>query len=294
MYGLLLESISEVIKEKYGAEIWEQIHHKAAINHHIFATHKSYSETLIPRIAKAASEITGDTIAELMEMFGYAFVGFVAKYGYDRILRVLGRHLRDFLNNLDNLHEYLRFSYPKLRPPSFFCTDESAEGLTLHYRTKRRGYIYYVMGQIKQVGRQFYNTDVEVEVLKQVENMDTSYVIMRLHFENLAYKLPATVVQERREQFTINSELFFDVFPFHIVFNKAMVIKSIGQGLNAIMPHILRQAVDEMFNLHRPILDFNFENVSGFFETKQIIYLFISRIEKKFVYYHLKVFGYKI
>lgn len=56
------------------------------------------------------------------------------QYGYDRILRVLGRHLRDFLNGLDNLHEYLRFSYPKLKPPSFFCEDETSEGLTLHYR----------------------------------------------------------------------------------------------------------------------------------------------------------------
>jgi len=33
---------------------------------------------------------------------------------------VLGRHMRDFLNGLDNLHEYMRFSYTKLKPPSFF------------------------------------------------------------------------------------------------------------------------------------------------------------------------------
>ena len=62
------------------------------------------------------------------------FDSFLGQYGYDRILRVLGRHLRDFLNGLDNLHEYLRFSYPKLKPPSFFCEHETREGLTLHYR----------------------------------------------------------------------------------------------------------------------------------------------------------------
>ena len=56
---------------------------------------------------------------------GEKFVGFVGTYGYDRILRVLGRHMRDFLNGLDNLHEYLRFSYPKLKPPSFFCENET-------------------------------------------------------------------------------------------------------------------------------------------------------------------------
>jgi guanylate cyclase len=86
-----------------------------------------------------------------MEAFGVAFVDFVATYGYDKMLRVLGRHMRDFLNGLDNLHEYLKFSYPKLKPPSFFVDEESPYGLILHYRSKRRGFLYYVMGQIKQV-----------------------------------------------------------------------------------------------------------------------------------------------
>ena len=51
--------------------------------------------------------------------------------------------MRDFLNGLDNLHEYLRFSYPKLKPPSFFVENETKSGLTLHYRTRRRGYLHY-------------------------------------------------------------------------------------------------------------------------------------------------------
>ncbi len=53
-------------------------------------------------------------------------------------LQVLGRHVRDFVNGLDNLHEYLRFSYPKVQPPTFFCQEESATGVTLHYRSEAR------------------------------------------------------------------------------------------------------------------------------------------------------------
>ena len=53
--------------------------------------------------------------------------------------------MRDFLNGLDNLHEYLRFSYRGMRAPSFFVESESKDGLTLHYRTRRRGYTHYVM-----------------------------------------------------------------------------------------------------------------------------------------------------
>jgi len=58
---------------------------------------------------------------------------------------------------LDNLHEYLKFSYPRMQAPSFICENESRQGLTLHYRSKRRGFVYYTMGQIKEVAGHFYH-----------------------------------------------------------------------------------------------------------------------------------------
>ena len=63
---------------------------------------------MIPRLTKASHEVTNAPVDELMELFGTTFVSFVSQYGYDRVMRVLGRNLRDFLNGLDNLHEYLR------------------------------------------------------------------------------------------------------------------------------------------------------------------------------------------
>lgn len=35
---------------------------------------------------------------DFMGEMGEAFVDFVGQYGYDRVLSVLGRHMRDFLN----------------------------------------------------------------------------------------------------------------------------------------------------------------------------------------------------
>ena len=164
MYGLLLEGVRKALKTKYGDKAWNQISKKLGIQHRSFNITKCYSETIIIRIAKTASEVTGDSVEEIMDLFGDNFVSFVGQYGYDRILRVLGRHLRDFLSGLDNLHEYLRFSYPKLKPPSFFVEDEGPDGLTLHYRSRRKGYLHYVMGQIRAVAMQFYNTELDIEV----------------------------------------------------------------------------------------------------------------------------------
>ena len=109
MYGLILEGIGDAMRRKFGDQAWEETRQKAGIAHHSFNMHRTYSETVIPRLAKAASDITGRPIDDLMELCGYSFVAFIAPYGYDRVLRVLGRHLRDLLSGLDNLHEYLKF-----------------------------------------------------------------------------------------------------------------------------------------------------------------------------------------
>ena len=65
------------------------------------------------------------------------------------MLALLGRQFIDFLMGLDNLHEYLKFSYPKIRPPSYYVSDESKSGITLNYRSKRRGFTHDTIGQLK-------------------------------------------------------------------------------------------------------------------------------------------------
>jgi guanylate cyclase len=41
------------------------------------------------------------------------FIKSSLQFGYGDVLALLGRQLRDFLNGLDNLHEYLKYSYPR-------------------------------------------------------------------------------------------------------------------------------------------------------------------------------------
>lgn len=73
-----------------------------------FATHQVYADKLIELLATAAARELNVTVDEVMEKCGEYFITFVGRYGYDSVLKVLGRHLRDFLNGLDNLHAYLR------------------------------------------------------------------------------------------------------------------------------------------------------------------------------------------
>ena len=65
--------------------------------------------------------------------------------GYDKVLRVAGRHYRDFLHGIDNLHETIRFTYPRMLSPSFLVEQEDRHGCVLLYRSARRGFSHYVM-----------------------------------------------------------------------------------------------------------------------------------------------------
>jgi len=89
---------------------------------------KVYPEQLLVRVAKKTFATLGCDDNSFYEEMGYFFVEFVAQFGYGDVLALLGRQLRDFLNGLDNLHEYLKFSYPR-----FVTNKMTALGAFLQY-----------------------------------------------------------------------------------------------------------------------------------------------------------------
>ena len=64
----------------------------------------------------------------------------------------------------------------RLRAPSYFCDNETPKGLQLHYRSKRRGFVHYTMGQLKSIAETFYKLELSIEVLDQEIKFDTIHV----------------------------------------------------------------------------------------------------------------------
>lgn len=60
MYGLILQSIVDLIKKKYGNDTWERVKKKARIDAESFSTHQQYGETIVQKIVKYLSEETGN------------------------------------------------------------------------------------------------------------------------------------------------------------------------------------------------------------------------------------------
>ncbi|XP_044254249.1 soluble guanylate cyclase 88E isoform X2 [Tribolium madens] len=261
MYGLILENMSEYIKQTYGEEKWEEIRRAAAVDQPSFSTHQVYPEALIPRLSKKAVQILKVSEKDFFEQMGVFFVSFVSQYGYDRVLSVLGRHMRDFLNGLDNLHEYLKFSYPRMRAPSFICENETKQGLTLHYRSKRRGFVYYTMGQIKEVARHFYNKEMKIELVREELLFDMVHVTFQLTFDNRAFTLASLAMTREEKHLPISASVLFEIFPFCIVFGSDMIVRSIGNSLMVILPDLIGKKITNWFDLVRPLTAFKFQTI---------------------------------
>ena len=197
-----------------------------------------------------------------MMMFGEFFAENIGRYGYARLLRILGRDLRDFLNGLDDLHEYLRFSYPKMLPPSFVCADETPEGMLLHYTTTRKGFLNYVIGQLVTVGK-IYGKEVEVSMEQEETNGSETHYILSLKFDNTAMLTERTNSMLGSADFSISSKSFFRIFPFSFAFTDDLVIRKVGNMMQEVLPDLFGQALDQAFRLRKPVFGrLTWKNVS--------------------------------
>lgn len=259
MYGLIFENFSGYIKRQYGDDAWDNCRKLANVEAN-FDVHHVYPEALLGKVAKKTFTTLGCSADEFFEGMGFYFVEFAADAGYGDVLALLGRQLRDFLMGLDNLHEYLKFSYPRLRAPSYYVDEESKEGLMLFYRSKRKGFTYYTMGQLKAVAQTYYKIELEIEVKNQEVKFDTVHVEFMLKFSNnTTAKQNSELMREESRLPAVSSSLLFEIFPFIIMFGEDMLIQNTGRSLSQILPKMTGVKMNDYFDIVRPLIEFSFK-----------------------------------
>ncbi|CCD67191.1 Soluble guanylate cyclase gcy-31 [Caenorhabditis elegans] len=132
-------------------------------------------------------------------------------------------------------------------------------------RSKRRGFLHYVQGQIRNISQELFQTEVVIELLDIEHDLNLEHVIMRLHFNNLDFNRQGTAYRNLNdsilEKVKITSDIFFDIFPFIIVFNRGMRIRNIGIGLLRVMAGIVGKKINQTFLLMRPFIRFRWEEI---------------------------------
>uniref|UniRef100_H2Y4L1 guanylate cyclase n=1 Tax=Ciona savignyi TaxID=51511 RepID=H2Y4L1_CIOSA len=278
MYGLILDSMADHIKKLYGDKIWHSVVGSNDISN-TFTTHKVYDEQLIPMIANSTEELTGVTANRIMEGAGrhfyYTWLTFYC-FRNDRIIKVLGRTFRDFLNGLDCMHEFYKFSFADIHPPSFHISNEDVNGLELHYRSRRTftGFMYYVEGLIRAIAEKFYSVDVSIHITQHgfrpklfFDLLTNKALYYRIDFPNNEHTVFQNLIKEKRHlrlnhKIQFPSNLFFEQFPFHVVFDERLQILTTGHGLNIICSGLNGKRLNETFFMTRPLgYDLTWDNV---------------------------------
>ncbi|KAM9836046.1 LOW QUALITY PROTEIN: guanylate cyclase soluble subunit beta-2-like [Aulostomus maculatus] len=132
-------------------------------------TYTVYDDTLTLSLVKEACSLLDVSADVFLKLFGEHFFIFCKKAGYDTMLRSLGGNLVEFIANLDALHSYLALSYQDMNAPSFRVELTEDGKMLLHYYSDRKGLYYIVPGIIEAVAREFFDSEVTMEVVNQSE-----------------------------------------------------------------------------------------------------------------------------
>ncbi|XP_069755199.1 guanylate cyclase soluble subunit beta-2-like [Narcine bancroftii] len=170
-YGFINTCLKSLIIETFGEETWEKLRIAAEVPD-TFMTFEVYSDDNTMRLVEEACKLLDMKSDVLLKQFGEYFFEFCKRSGYDRMLRTLGGNLMEFIENLDPLHRYLSLSYQEMNAPSFRVEKNEDNSMLLHYYSDRRGLHHIVPGIIAAVAMDFFQCEITMEIVSQIEDED--------------------------------------------------------------------------------------------------------------------------
>merc|ERR1711936_1095061 len=217
-------------------------------------------------MGKTAMKLLEMKDEEFYEGMGIYFVTLATDLGYGLMLQSIGRRFRDFFINLDNLHDYLKFTFLRMKAPSFFIAEETPDGMLMEYRSKRRGFQYYVQGQVKEISKNFALEIKKLEIVlkKQEVVFDTVVNTFEMKFENEGFKQMMAAKEARKDaSMPIRAATLFEMFPFCLLFNPEMNVTMLGVALRMIIPKIIGEGLSSWFELVKPLVEFKWDVINS-------------------------------
>lgn len=132
--------------------------------------YKYYPDSDTVELVVAASQVLGISVDDVLHAFGDYFIDYVQDNGYSNVLECLGKNLRDWLSNLNSLHDHLQASYPKgFVAPVFWSEDDPdsnpEEGAILVYYYSQRGSLLVplVVGVLKKIAKVYFEIEINLD-----------------------------------------------------------------------------------------------------------------------------------
>lgn len=178
MKGIINKGIEELVEKKFGAETWQKVKALAGCKEPFFAISLDYPDKSTLALVKAVSEVSGLPMETVMIEYGKFIVPNTLKENYSTYFELAGTSAKEFLLNMDRVHEHVTKVMEKVSPPRFEYEEIDGK-LQMKYHSKRN-LCAVLHGLILGVGILF-DQELQVQEIACVQKGD-SHCIMEVTF----------------------------------------------------------------------------------------------------------------
>ncbi|CAJ1970219.1 unnamed protein product [Cylindrotheca closterium] len=172
MYGLIFEVLEDFVVDEFGTETWHKIKEIAGCKtkDQAFLRRAFYEDEELFALVEAATKLLHVSSFDVLKAYGRYFLSSqLAGGGYTELLRCQGATLRQWLSNLNALHEYIKRSFPGegFIAPVFWCEDcedcQDNGSILLHYYSMRGTmFVPLVVGIVEELAIQHFDLEVNM------------------------------------------------------------------------------------------------------------------------------------
>lgn len=161
MYGIINQSIQELILKEFGEETWLRILNKSGVDVAEFQNHEVYDDSYTYKLAGAISEILDTKLENVLKMFGEFWIIEISQKKYPSMMATGGSCFKEFMLNLPTFHNRVYLTYPKLIAPEFKVREDN-ESLLVEYHSAREGLAPLMEGMLIGITKMFGEDDKKI------------------------------------------------------------------------------------------------------------------------------------
>ncbi len=137
MKGVIFSIFNEMIEEKFGLEMWDQlIEQTKPVSKGIYTSAQTYHDSELFSYVALLAKKTEKTVEELVRFFGHFTLLKLAKLYPEFFSK---KTLKEFLMTIDNvIHVEVKKLYPGAALPSFSYEDPAPDRLVMIYKSPRK------------------------------------------------------------------------------------------------------------------------------------------------------------
>eukprot|EP00440_Ansanella_granifera_P025268 gb/GFBE01027443.1/.p1 GENE.gb/GFBE01027443.1/~~gb/GFBE01027443.1/.p1 ORF type:complete len:715 (+),score=114.20 gb/GFBE01027443.1/:1-2145(+) len=138
MHGLIHVVFKEFIVEKFDVATWLAVLKECGLQDDTAIMElKQYADDLTLATINAGVGVLGISLEVGLELFGSFFVRYLSRQGWTTMLQSMGNSLKEFIDNLNEMHHFLERDFRSSIFPFFATRHDDSGNLLLTYSSRR-------------------------------------------------------------------------------------------------------------------------------------------------------------